>query len=472
MVKLFSTYLFCLLLYYKLESATIFADTTISDTTTHSSDPTTSSVISESTSTNNLSSTDYSTSISTETSTDSSTSPATDTSTYDSTSTDTETSTDSSTSSATDASTDTSTITSTGTSDTTTVTSTESSTGDSSTTELTTTPSSTTIHQITQKSFKWTSSNMKENPIVFTVSEDYSYVSVTVSGVDMDDGNYLLIEGGDHHKEDSTDGRVFANQVKGPLSYLSKTTSVYAFCNMVDNDETTKHNFTVQFEETGEKTTTTSTLSTTTVSLPPTEQGDSTYITVNISGRALAEYNNETIYAFQQCVVTMGTNYCKEQNIHLQQEITTTYVWIDYIKNCPYTWSRSETCVQIKFKLPIFHDGEGYLLTTEHLEIMWLRWDELDSQCLSNNNFFVYTEPDVENSVMWWAIGISLVVVFFVILLWFLKTFSSKLKTAIIKRRRKNSDTMSMISSKKDSLISLTPHYLQEHQDIPKFFDS
>jgi hypothetical protein len=133
---------------------------------------------------------------------------------------------------------------------------------------------------------------MKENPIVFTVSEDYSYVSVTVSGVDMDDGNYLLIEGGDHHKEDSTDGRVFANQVKGPLSYLSKTTSVYAFCNMVDNDETTKHNFTVQFEETGEKTTTTSTLSTTTVSLPPTEQGDSTYITVNISGRALAEYNN------------------------------------------------------------------------------------------------------------------------------------------------------------------------------------
>lgn len=46
------------------------------------------------------------------------------------------------------------------------------------------------------------------------------------------------------------------------------------------------------------------------------------YITVNVTGRFLAEYTQETVEAFKTCLVIMATNYCKEQNINLLQDIT------------------------------------------------------------------------------------------------------------------------------------------------------
>lgn len=110
---------------------------------------------------------------------------------------------------------------------------------------------------------------------------------------------------------------------------------------------------------------------------------------------------------------------------------------ISSINQCPYNWPGSEKCVEITFKLPIFYnssDWNGYQLNTKHLEIMWLRWAELDDQCLTKNSFEVYIEPNVERNIVWWAVGISLVIICFVVLLWFLRTSGSKIRTALKKR--------------------------------------
>lgn len=111
---------------------------------------------------------------------------------------------------------------------------------------------------------------------------------------------------------------------------------------------------------------------------------------------------------------------------------------ITEINRCPYSWPHSETCVKIRFKLPIFYNEtstvKNYQLNTQRLEDMWLRWDQLDDQCFSKNQFSVYEEPDVEQSIVWWAVGISLILLAFIALLWFLKSFSAKVRSAIKKR--------------------------------------
>lgn len=97
---------------------------------------------------------------------------------------------------------------------------------------------------------------------------------------------------------------------------------------------------------------------------------------------------------------------------------------ISKLEQCPYSWSNRESCVQITFRLPIYYKPrDGYLLTTEHLEHMWLKYGET-SQCFAENSLGVYQEPDVDRSIMWWAIGISLVILSFIILLSFLKICS------------------------------------------------
>ncbi|XP_044265049.1 cell wall protein DAN4-like [Tribolium madens] len=347
------------------------------------------------------------------------------------------------------------------------------------TTPTTETPAPTTIppHKITE-SFTWSSTKLDQNPIVITVPDGY-FISVTVSGVNMANGNYLLIEGGKSYSEQATNGRVFANTVEGPVSYLFKTSAVYAYCETANKnsaEEKPLYDFVAVFEVAGDgPTTTVSTTSTTTISVPTTEKGASTYVTVNISGKALQDYNQETtINEFKECVVTMATNYCKDQNIYLTHNITNAYVMISEITRCPYSWPHSETCVQITFKLPIFYNEsssvQDYQLNTQRLEDMWLRWDQLDEQCFSNHSFSVYEEPDIQQSIVWWAIGISVVLLIFIALLWFLKSFSAKVKSAIRKRMRRHSDTKSIISQR-ESYSSLTPHYLQDHLDTPKLFE-
>lgn len=70
-------------------------------------------------------------------------------------------------------------------------------------------------------------------------------------------------------------------------------------------------------------TTTVSTTSTTTITVPTTEEGASTYITVDVSGKTLSEYNDEAVVdKFKQCVVILATNYCKNQDIPLTKKIT------------------------------------------------------------------------------------------------------------------------------------------------------
>lgn len=99
-------------------------------------------------------------------------------------------------------------------------------------------------------------------------------------------------------------------------------------------------------------------------------------------------------------------------------------VLVSKLQQCPFSWSNHETCVQITFRLPIYYEpNSGYLLTTNHLERMWLKYSEISS-CLTENNVGVYQEPDVDKSIMWWAIGISLVILSFIILLLFLRACS------------------------------------------------
>ncbi|EFA06174.2 hypothetical protein TcasGA2_TC009021 [Tribolium castaneum] len=341
------------------------------------------------------------------------------------------------------------------------------------------TPAPTPIppHRITE-SFTWSSRKLDQNPIVVTVPDGY-FISVTVSGVNMANGNYLLIQGGESYSDQATDGKVFANTVEGPVSYLFKTSAVYGYCETANKnaaDEEPLYDFVAVFEVAGDgPTTTVTTTSTTPITVPTTEKGASTYVTVNISGKALNDYYEETtVDAFKECVVTMATNYCKDQNIYLTHDITNAYVMISEISRCPYSWPHSETCVRITFKLPIFYNEsssvQDYQLNTERLEDMWLRWDQLDDQCFSNHSFSVYEEPDIEQSIVWWAIGISIVLLVFIALLWFLKSFSAKVKSVIKKRMRRHSDTKSIISQR-ESYSSLTPHYLQDHLDTPKLFE-
>ncbi|RZC35680.1 G8 domain-containing protein -like, partial [Asbolus verrucosus] len=268
--------------------------------------------------------------------------------------------------------------------------------------------------------FTWDSDDINPNPfVVVQVEEGYS-ISVRVLDVVMPDGGFLLIESGDSHKDDATDGRVFANNVTNK-AYLFKTTSVYAYCKVNKNS---LYNFKLIFERTGEPTTTVSTTSTTEIIWPTTEEGDSAYITVNVSGRTLKEFNKTKVQeAFKGCLVEMATSYCNDQNIKLQEDITNNNVLITDIDPCPYSWPESETCVRIRFKLPIFYEDDGaesgYLLNSEHLEMMWLRY--ADGQCFRDNNFATYEEPDFDKYITWWAVGISVVIALFIILLWFLK---------------------------------------------------
>ncbi|XP_063932739.1 uncharacterized protein LOC135144630 isoform X1 [Zophobas morio] len=469
MTRIHSTYLFCLLLYLKVSTIKCDDPTTMAPT-----EPIPSTVPSQSTATP-ISTTTPTSITQTTTTSISSTTPTSITSQTPTTQTSASASTTTQVSSTT-----------------TTSTSTTSTTSQAPTTTTTaTTPTTTTTIPTTEstvinlvRSFTWTDCQ-GANPEIFNVTPGY-FISATVSDVSISNGNYLLIEGGNSRIDGATDGRVFANTVKGPISYLFKTHMVYAYCENTRQDDENPDdppwaNFTIKFQRVGEGTSTVpTTVSTTTLTVPTTQKDDSIFITVNMTGRNYLEYNNASVkQAFQECVASISFEYCRINNIELSPNITSEYVMISKITQCPYNWPESTTCTQITFKVPIFYDSsnwDGYQLNTEHLEKIWYQKDQLDIHgCFVNNSFEDYDEPEFELAITWWAIGISLVIVAFVALLWFMRLFSSRVKTALKKRQnqRRNSDTVSIMSRKTNSVSSLTPHYLQDHQDIstPKIFD-
>ncbi|CAG9770454.1 unnamed protein product [Ceutorhynchus assimilis] len=301
-------------------------------------------------------------------------------------------------------------------------------------------------------------------------AEDGYQIQVDALKVDIDgeNGDYIEIKSA---TEDTNLTLIFTYTVSGKPSYLYNTNKIEA--NYVASNKS--NSFLIQFTRVGEIATTTPEPSstTTTPAMPTASPEESPSLTVYIHGKAAADFRADEIDKLRGSIADMGQKYCADQNCPLNESITTNNVKINSLRQCPLFWNNYESCINLTFALPIVKmenvktDSlwDGYQLNEANLKLMWENYAREGLETISLD---LYSQPNVESIFNVRLIVIGIVVVVLVIIVLIFGRFVGKLT----KRRRKLSDTVSIIDrqvASRTSQLSLTPHYLQE---LPPLFSN
>ncbi|KAH1024217.1 uncharacterized protein LOC109535731 isoform X1 [Dendroctonus ponderosae] len=307
--------------------------------------------------------------------------------------------------------------------------------------------------------FTWTANDYPS--IIVGAENGYQIqVNVTVLNLDGENGDYITIQSS---KEDeiSDAALMFTYTVNDQPCYLFNYSEIRADFIGATNEINT---FEIKFIRVGEAITTTpEPLPTTTTPAMPTAAPDEhANLTVYLYGRAAADYKFTQILSLKQAIVSMGTEYCRDQNCPLNESITTNNVKIDLLESCPIYWENFDNCILLTFALPIIKKENaselwaGYQLDKENLRYMWNNYAE---SYIMEIGLELYNVPNVIHIYTYRLIVICVVVVLLVILILGLRTIIARIN----KRKRRSSDVASFMdqSSNRPSQLSLTPHYLQ-----------
>lgn len=315
----------------------------------------------------------------------------------------------------------------------------------------------------------WTSLNYPQpypsenRTMILRVQAGYSIV-IFVTELDLDsaNGDFLLIKGGEI-LEDENKGVVLTYNLKSERKYVIEHSSAYLAFEVLGKNSAHKKGFSLIYKRTGEEITSTETPMTT-ILWPTPSEGDSIYLTVNVSGKTQEEFANKTtLNNFKIALANMAMEYCFIRSISLSQNITFKNVHISYLIRCSYNWPESEMCVRMQLSIPAFLSDNstlnGYQLSSENLEHMWTL---LADKWLSTVSMSVYKEPDSDSKLILWVV-ISCIILTVV-------TLGLLIVKNVSKPKRRCSDTNAIIEKEvKPKKFSLTPHPLQV---IPPFFDN
>ncbi|KAF5290604.1 hypothetical protein FQA39_LY14670 [Lamprigera yunnana] len=343
--------------------------------------------------------------------------------------------------------------------------------------ETVTTPNLTNIEEIFVDDYDnhtWTSPNFPEpypkecHTLIVKAELGYS-IFITIEELDLDSekGDFLMVKAGSTYAAPDS-GKIFTYTLKNPKTYVTDQNNAYISFRVLGNNEAKKKGFSIVYKRIGEVITTEA--PTTEITWPTPGGTDHIYCTVNVSGKSQDDFRNDSVMTdFKNTVAEMGMQFCTDKNISLRENITNANVHIQKLIRCPYYWPYSETCVTIRFSLPVFlleTNTSEYQLSAPNLMLMW---DLYSDKFLNKYSMSSYVKLENSSNLLVWVVVSILVIIIFIILLLVVKVIGQRISTPKI-FNRKNSDTQGIVDNEmRASKLSLSPHPLQI---TPPFFDN
>ncbi|XP_066249721.1 uncharacterized protein [Euwallacea similis] len=310
------------------------------------------------------------------------------------------------------------------------------------------------------------------DPASIKVSAEPGFqIQLDVTKIDLhgENGDYVTVKlcGNDDDKQAAENALMFSYNVIGTPSYLYNHNEVEA--NYVGTN--TLNSFTIRFSRVGEALTTTSQAPSTTTlhPMPTASPEESATLTVFLGRKGATTYDEAATQILRQAISKMGIDYCEQQNCPLNESITQNNVKIILITACPIYWENYESCANLTFALPIIKNTkqvkseiwDGYQLSSSNLKVMW---DNYARQYLIHAGLDVYEVPNVMKILTERLIVFCIIIVTLIVMILIAQAIMNKMK-----RRRKLSDTTSIVNEPHNRSSQLMPHYLQE---LPPLFST